>query len=90
MIRNPFNYQLMLEFIKQGELIDGDRRQGVVYLSTLIDKYKPKIVVHLASLAGVRNSINNVIEYANNNIISQINLLEQCRKNNVEIYNQVV
>ena len=50
----------------------------------LIDKYEPKIVVHLASLAGVRNSISNVVEYANNNIISQINLLEQCRKNNVE------
>ena len=45
-----------------------------------IEMYEPEIVVHLASLAGVRNSIENIGDYARNNILSQINLLEQSRK----------
>ena len=52
----------------------------------LIIELKPKIIVHLASLAGVRNSINNMSKYAENNILSQINLLEQCKDINVEKY----
>ena len=52
----------------------------------LINELKPEIVVHLASLAGVRNSINNMSQYAENNILSQINLLEQCKDIKIEKY----
>lgn len=52
----------------------------------LISELKPKIIVHLASLAGVRNSISNMSKYAENNILSQINLLEQCKDIKIEKY----
>ena len=44
-----------------------------------IEKYKPDIICHLASLAGVRNSLENPIRYAQVNIEGMINLLEQAR-----------
>ena len=48
-----------------------------------INKFKPDIVCHLGSLAGVRNSIENPIEYAKINILDMINLLEQSKDNNI-------
>lgn len=48
-----------------------------------INKFKPDIVCHLGSLAGVRNSIENPIEYAKINILGMINLLEQSKDNNI-------
>ena len=54
-------------------------RENVVE-SKCIEKFKPEIVIHLASYAGVRYSIENPSLYANNNIVSQINLLEQSIK----------
>ena len=44
-----------------------------------IEKYKPDFICHLASLAGVRNSLENPIRYAQVNIEGMINLLEQAR-----------
>ena len=44
-----------------------------------IEKYKPSIVINLASMAGVRPSIDNPVKYADNNILGQINLLEQAK-----------
>ena len=57
----------------------------IVY-SDIVIRYKPKIIVHLASLAGVRKSLEFPTKYATNNILSQINILEQCRMYNVEKY----
>ena len=44
-----------------------------------IEKYKPEIICHLASLAGVRNSLENPKNYCKVNIEGMINLLEQAR-----------
>ena len=54
-----------------------------VVKSQVINEYKPDIVIHLASMAGVRYSLENPIYYAKNNILSQINLLEQCVQSNI-------
>jgi len=51
-----------------------------VITSKCIEKFKPEIVIHLSSYAGVRYSIENPSLYAKNNIISHINLLEQSVK----------
>ena len=52
--------------------------------SKCINIYNPDIVIHLASMAGVRNSIENPILYAHTNINSQINLLQQCINTNIK------
>ena len=44
-----------------------------------IEKYKPEIICHLASLAGVRNSLIYPGKYCKVNIEGMINLLEQAR-----------
>lgn len=54
--------------------------------SQCVTLYKPDIVCHLASMAGVRYSLENPILYAKTNIVSQINLLEQCVKSNIKKY----
>jgi UDP-glucuronate 4-epimerase len=48
-----------------------------------IIEYKPNIICHLASKAGVRNSINYPIEYEHVNVIGLINLLEQAKEINI-------
>ena len=45
-----------------------------------LEKYKPEIICHLASLAGVRNSLIYPRRYCKVNIEGMINLLEQARK----------
>jgi UDP-glucuronate 4-epimerase len=52
-----------------------------VYTTNLITKYKPWKIIHLASMAGVRYSIENPHEYIKNNIDAFINILEQSIKN---------
>ena len=49
----------------------------------LID-YTPDKVVHLASMAGVRYSINNPKLYIKNNIEGFVNILDECQKNNIK------
>ena len=46
----------------------------------IIETEKPDIVIHLASMAGVRNSLENPIKYSDVNINGMINLLEQSRQ----------
>ena len=53
-------------------------------LKNIFLKYKPKSVVNLAAQAGVRYSIENPYTYVNSNIVGFINLLEECRNNNIE------
>ena len=52
-------------------------------LKEIFLKYKPKIVVNLAAQAGVRYSLQNPYSYVDSNILGFINLLEECKRNNV-------
>ena len=47
-----------------------------------IEKYKPNVIFHLASMAGVRYSIDNPQKYCRTNIEGMINLLEQTKNIN--------
>ena len=57
-----------------------------IITSKIINNIKPNIVIHLAALAGVRNSINNPTSYIRNNIEGHTNLLEQAIKNKVDLF----
>lgn len=48
-------------------------------ITSIIDEYKPQIVVNLAAQAGVRYSITNPDSYIESNIIGFYNILEACR-----------
>jgi len=52
--------------------------------SNIIERIKPDKVCHLASMAGVRYSIENPILYVKNNIEAFVNLLDQSVKNGVK------
>lgn len=52
--------------------------------TNVITKYKPDKVCHLASMAGVRYSIENPSIYVKTNIEGFINILEQCKNNNIK------
>tara|TARA_B100001250_G_C19806584_1_gene793611 strand:- start:687 stop:1661 length:975 start_codon:yes stop_codon:yes gene_type:complete len=45
-----------------------------------IKKFKPKYVINLAAIAGVRHSLNKPRDYINNNIVGFFNLLESVKK----------
>ena len=51
--------------------------------SEIINKYAPKVVVHLAAQAGVRYSIINPSAYIQSNLVGFGNVLEGCRRNKV-------
>ena len=54
------------------------------FLRNIFSKYNPNIVIHLAAQAGVRFSIENPKAYISSNLIGFGNILECCRKNNIE------
>ena len=54
--------------------------------SKIIDREKPDKIIHLASMAGVRYSIDNPITYVKNNIEAFVNLLDQAVRNNIETF----
>ena len=54
------------------------------FLSELFRKFKFNKVVNLAAQAGVRYSIENPSSYINSNIVGFANLLEVCRRNDIE------
>ena len=60
-------------------------KQDIV-TSKVINSVKPNIVIHLAALAGVRNSISNPTSYIRNNIEGHTNLLEQSVNNKVDLF----
>lgn len=51
--------------------------------TNIVSKIKPYKIIHLASLSGVRNSLNNPMDYVDNNIKGFVNILEQAKNNNV-------
>ena len=53
-------------------------------LGSIVKKYKPKFIVHLAAQAGVRYSIKNPMAYVRSNLIAFTNILEVCRHNNIK------
>lgn len=53
-------------------------------LYDIFDKFKPQVVVNLAAQAGVRYSLENPQAYIDSNIVGFMNVLECCRKHNVE------
>ena len=56
---------------------------GDICDTDIISKTKPYKIIHLASMAGVRFSIENPQEYVKNNIQGFIHILEESVKNNV-------
>tara|TARA_B100000700_G_scaffold330962_1_gene460354 strand:+ start:4869 stop:5924 length:1056 start_codon:yes stop_codon:yes gene_type:complete len=51
--------------------------------SNIIQKYNPKVVVHLAAQAGVRYSLINPFAYIQSNLVGFSNVLEGCRQNKI-------
>ena len=89
-------YDLRLKKARLKELEDFSKKQSVKFfffkddlenknfLTELFRKYKFNKVVNLAAQAGVRYSIENPSSYINSNIVGFANLLEVCRRNNIE------
>jgi UDP-glucuronate 4-epimerase len=62
----------------QADVTDGAR------LSQLFEDYGPDRVAHLAAQVGVRNSVKNPSAYIDSNLTGFGNILEECRKHNIE------
>lgn len=54
-------------------------------LNEIIKRNKIRFIIHLAAQAGVRDSIHNPKKYFNNNVIGFFNILEICKKNNLNL-----
>ena len=53
-------------------------------LNKIFKIYKPTKVVNLAAQAGVRYSLENPYAYMNSNLVGFLNVIEQCRHNDVQ------
>lgn len=53
-------------------------------MDLLFQKYKFNRVIHLAAQAGVRYSLDNPHVYAESNLVGYLNVLEGCRRHNIE------
>lgn len=53
-------------------------------LAEVFRRHKPQRVVHLAAQVGVRNSLNHPDLYIDSNLTGFANVLEECRRHNVE------
>lgn len=53
-------------------------------LAQLFDEHEPEVVVHLAAQAGVRYSLENPRAYIDSNIVGFLNILESCRRHDVQ------
>ena len=76
MISNKYNYSFW-EFHKN----DLEEKNS---LEEIFLKHKPKIVINLAAQAGVRNSIINPDAFISSNILGYHNILECCKKFDIE------
>jgi UDP-glucuronate 4-epimerase len=65
------------------KVIDGDI-QDKNLLTSIFNLYSVDIIIHLAALAGVRNSINSPLEYIDVDIKGTVNLLECAKKYNIK------
>ena len=64
-------------------IFSGDIRD-VPLLKHIFARHQVKSVVHLAAHAGVRRSVEEPLEYAENNVNGTLMLLEQCRQQALE------
>lgn len=69
---NP-NFKLLIE--------DTENKEKLNYI---FEQYDIDIVIHLAARAGVRGSIEHILDYRDTNIIGTINLLELCKIHNIK------
>ncbi|MEM7817078.1 MAG: NAD-dependent epimerase/dehydratase family protein [Candidatus Aenigmatarchaeota archaeon] len=53
-------------------------------LKSIVKKESPEVLLHLAASINVRNSLENPLEYAKNNIIGIVNVLDSCISSNVK------
>tara|TARA_B100000579_G_scaffold421337_1_gene422005 strand:+ start:1914 stop:2945 length:1032 start_codon:yes stop_codon:yes gene_type:complete len=58
--------------------------EDINFLELIFKSEQPNIVINLAAQAGVRYSIDNPSAYIQSNLVGFGNVLEFCRKNNVE------
>ncbi|WP_066633714.1 GDP-mannose 4,6-dehydratase [Desulfolucanica intricata] len=65
------------------QVVEGDIRDQE-NLDKLFIEYKINLIVHLAAMAGVRPSIKNPLVYNDVNIRGTLNLLEMCKKYEVD------
>ena len=61
--------------------LDLEDRKGI---KSLFDKNNFDIVINLAARVGVRNSLKDPHNYVDSNIVGFVNLIEECRKNNIK------
>ena len=54
------------------------------FINKIFKDYKPNFVINLAAQAGVRHSIKDPLSFINSNLVGFANILEACRKNNVD------
>ncbi|WOT06329.1 NAD-dependent epimerase [Shewanella youngdeokensis] len=73
--------RLAIEPLFQFELLELTDRTGV---DALFAAHKFDKVIHLAAQAGVRNSIDNPMAYADSNLIGHLTILEGCRHHKVK------
>lgn len=64
--------------LSEGDILDNK------VLNHIFNSFSVDSIVHLAAMAGVRNSINNPLEYVDIDIKGTVNLLEYARKFNVK------
>ena len=58
--------------------------ESINKIEEIFKKHSPNIVINLAAQAGVRYSVTNPIEYINSNVVGFLNILENCKKANIE------
>ena len=73
------NNELELKNFKNFNLFETDILQF-----TKINEIMPDMVIHLASIPGVRKSLEDPLYYVKNNIEAFVYLLEQCKINNIK------
>jgi len=61
-------------------------RKDDIITTTIINEIKPQIVINLAAMAGVRNSLENPAIYMRTNIEGLTNLLNQASKNQTKLF----
>lgn len=84
-------YDVRLKEYRLNEFVDESRvvlAKGSIadkeLVNSIFQQYKPEIVVNLAAQAGVRYSITNPDAYIEANIVGFYNILEACRRYEVE------
>jgi len=73
------------EFVKWGELVEGDLHDYHLLVETLV-KYKPLAVMHFAASIEVGESVKDPYKYYDNNVVATMNLLKamlDCKVSNI-------